>query len=475
MTRDHVTPSLIRARFSISLSNLYKSEVNLYERLIKLVNSVNEEVLQKDESLRAHFVATEQLDSLSVERHGAIRLGTDTEMNSMARMLAVMGMYPTGFYDLGEAGLPILATCFRPHTEAELAVSPFRIFTSLLQLNLITSPEIRDVAARTLRGRSIFTERALQLLHRAEVEGGLDEPGVDEFVHEMVQTFRWQPTATVNRDEYQQLSQQSPLLADIVAFRNPHINHLTPRTLDLDLVQERMAHWDINAKDTIEGPPQRTNPILLRQTSFLAVEETVDFPTKPLSNGSIKSAPSIQYTQGHHRARFGEIEQRGAALTPKGRALYDQFLKSAREKGLNSSNAKAYAQHFDAFPDDFETMIIEDLAWVTYKVTEDAKSGCLSKPTTANVQDLLAQGYIQAEPQTYQDFLPISAAGIFQSNLNGQEKKKREDADDPGSRVKGRELLERAIGQPIKDEMDIYADAQRQSLESALRFILNLE
>ncbi len=27
--------------------------------------------------------------------------------------------------------------------------------------------------------------------------------------------------------------------------------------------------------------------------------------------------------QGTHTARFGEIEQRGVALTPKGRQLYD--------------------------------------------------------------------------------------------------------------------------------------------------------
>jgi uncharacterized glyoxalase superfamily metalloenzyme YdcJ len=30
---------------------------------------------------------------------------------------------------------------------------------------------------------------------------------------------------------------------------------------------------------------------------------------------------------------------------------------------------------------------------------------------------------VQAEPITYEDFLPVSAAGIFQSNLGGEEQK----------------------------------------------------
>jgi uncharacterized glyoxalase superfamily metalloenzyme YdcJ len=33
--------------------------------------------------------------------------------------------------------------------------------------------------------------------------------------------------------------------------------------------------------------------------------------------------------RGTHSARFGEIEQRGVALTPKGRALYDRLLQAA--------------------------------------------------------------------------------------------------------------------------------------------------
>jgi uncharacterized glyoxalase superfamily metalloenzyme YdcJ len=60
---------------------------------------------------------------------------------------------------------------------------------------------------------------------------------------------------------------------------------------------------------------------------------------------------------GSHSARFGEIEQRGAALTPKGRALYDRLLNAARDELKdfpNEANAARYnalmVQHFSEFP-----------------------------------------------------------------------------------------------------------------------------
>ncbi|MFT7865638.1 2-oxoadipate dioxygenase/decarboxylase family protein, partial [Salmonella enterica] len=67
-------------------------------------------------------------------------------------------------------------------------------------------------------------------------------------------------------------------------------------------------------KILIEGPPRREIPLLLRQTSFKALEEPVHFAGEHL---------------GTHTARFGEIEQRGVALTPKGRELYDRLLAEA--------------------------------------------------------------------------------------------------------------------------------------------------
>ncbi|PWQ88651.1 DUF1338 domain-containing protein, partial [Enterococcus faecium] len=84
----------------------------------------------------------------------------------------------------------------------------------------------------------------------------------------------------------------------------------------------------------VEGPPTRRHPILLRQTSFKALQETVAFRDQ-------------QGREGSHTARFGEIEQRGAALTPKGRQLYDKLLDATRA-ALGGAPAEANAERYMA-------------------------------------------------------------------------------------------------------------------------------
>ena len=171
-----------------------------------------------------------------------------------------------------------------------------------------------------LARRRIFTDRALELIALQEAQGGLNAAQAQEFVEQALETFRWHNQATVSAEEYRQLHDQHRLIADVVAFKGPHINHLTPRTLDIDRVQQAMPGRGITPKAVIEGPPRRRRAILLRQTSFKALEESVDF----VEHDSHAIA-------GHHTARFGEIEQRGVALTPKGRALYDRLLQATND------------------------------------------------------------------------------------------------------------------------------------------------
>jgi len=71
----------------------------------------------------------------------------------------------------------------------------------------------------------------------------------------------------------------------VVCFRGPHINHLTPRTLDIDAVQQQMPSRSIEPKQTIEGPPRRDCPILLHQTSFMALSEKVNFKETAVAEG----------------------------------------------------------------------------------------------------------------------------------------------------------------------------------------------
>src|SRR5690606_23830409 len=127
---------------------------------------------------------------------------------------------------------------------------------------------------------------------------------------------------------------------------------------------------------------------------------------------------------GTHTARFGEIEQRGVALTRKGRALYDQLLDMARSRisgAPNEGNAAAYMQNlqdcFATFPDDYAALREQGLAFFRYFVTEKGQAGYPGDAAESNLQALIEQGYISYEPLVYEDFLPVSAAGIFQSNL----------------------------------------------------------
>jgi uncharacterized glyoxalase superfamily metalloenzyme YdcJ len=368
----------------------------------------------------------------------------------MGRLFAVMGMQPVGYYDLTPAGVPVHSTAFRAVDEAALRASPFRVFTSLLRMELIQDADLRAFAERTLAARQIFTPGAIELIEQAEREGGLDERAATEFVRQALETFRWHGQATVSLADYQRLDGAHRLIADVVAFKGPHINHLTPRTLDIDQVQADMPSRGITPKAVIEGPPRRQCPILLRQTSFKALNEAIDFVGE---NG---------VEQGSHSARFGEIEQRGVALTPKGRALYDALLAQAREAlgGFPSeANAARYsellADAFKAFPDDYETLRREQLAFFRYRATD--------KPRTSSndVEALLASGALAYEPLVYEDFLPVSAAGIFQSNLG-------DNAQAHYAEMANREAFQRALGRETLDDLALYERTQQASLLSAL-------
>ncbi|WP_457266347.1 2-oxoadipate dioxygenase/decarboxylase HglS [Pseudomonas sp. P5_C3] len=445
-----VSPDLIRQRFSKAMSDMYREEVPLYGALMELVEQTNRHVLDSDRQILQQLTSTGEIERLDLERHGAIRVGTTDELATLARLFAVMGMQPVGYYDLTPAGVPVHSTAFRAVHEAALQVSPFRVFTSLLRLELIEDLELRAFAQSMLDRRSIFTPTALSLIERAESRGGLTEQEALAFVEQALETFRWHHSATVTAEQYRQLSAQHRLIADVVAFKGPHINHLTPRTLDIDIVQAQMPAHGITPKAVIEGPPRRQCPILLRQTSFKALDEPIAFTDQNQARGS-------------HSARFGEIEQRGAALTPKGRALYDRLLNAARDELKdfpNEANAARYnalmAQHFNEFPDTWEDMRQQGLAYFRYFVTE--KGLAAGDLTNAALEDLLGSGCLRVEPLVYEDFLPVSAAGIFQSNLG--------DAAQTRYGVHANQrAFEQALGRPTIDELELYADSQRRSIE----------
>ena len=438
---NSITADEIRENFSQAMSAMYQQEVPQYQTLLELVADVNLAVLEQHPQLHEQLANADELARLNVERHGAIRVGTAQELATLRRMFAIMGMYPVSYYDLSQAGVPVHSTAFRPIDDAALARNPFRIFTSLLRLELIANDELRQRAAEILARRDIFTPRCRALIARHEKLGGFTPDEAREFVQEALETFRWHRHATVDADSYHALNKEHRLIADVVCFPGCHINHLTPRTLDIDRVQSLMPECGIVPKALIEGPPRRDVPILLRQTSFKALEESVVF------NGE---------QQGTHTARFGEIEQRGIALTPKGRALYDRLLNDAGIGKDNLNHQRHLQEVFSQFPDSEFLLRQQGLAWFRYRLTPAGEAHRQAFGRGDDPQPLIERGWLIAQPIIYEDFLPVSAAGIFQSNLgNATQARSHGNAS--------RETFEAALGCPVLDEFTLYQQAEERS------------
>lgn len=154
-----ITADEIREHFSQAMSAMYQQEVPQYGTLLELVADVNLAVLENNPKLHEQLANADELARLNVERHGAIRVGTAEELSTLRRIFAIMGMYPVSYYDLSQAGVPVHSTAFRPIDEASLSRNPFRMFTSLLRLELI---ETRHYASGRRK-----SYRSVIFLHRA--------------------------------------------------------------------------------------------------------------------------------------------------------------------------------------------------------------------------------------------------------------------------------------------------------------------
>ena len=382
-----ITADEIREQFSQAMSAMYQQEVPQYGTLLELVADVNLAVLENNPTLHEKLANADELARLNVERHGAIRVGTAQELSTLRRMFAIMGMYPVSYYDLSQAGVPVHSTAFRPIDDASLSRNPFRVFTSLLRLELIENVALRQKASEILAKRDIFTRRCHELLDEFDAQGSFTPEQAQEFVHEALETFRWHQHSTVDEATYHALHNEHRLIADVVCFPGCHINHLTPRTLDIDRLQSMIPECGIEPKILIEGPPRREVPILLRQTSFKALEEPVMFAGE---------------MRGTHTARFGEIEQRGVALTPKGRALYDELLNKAGTGKDNLTHQLHLQEVFKAFPDSEFLLRQQGLAWFRYRLTPSGEAHRQAIRSDDDPQPLIERGWLVAQPITHE-------------------------------------------------------------------------
>lgn len=85
--------------------------------------------------------------------------------------------------------------------------------------------------------------------------------------------------------------------------------------------------------------------------------------------------------EGSHKARFGEVEERGAAVTSKGRELYDCLMAEAMEKISHVRDTHAASEQdrilsevFAQYPDTWDALRKEQLVYFTYRCGEGGKA-----------------------------------------------------------------------------------------------------
>jgi uncharacterized glyoxalase superfamily metalloenzyme YdcJ len=400
----------LRAQFAAGLSAMYAGEVPAYGTLVEVSGQVNAACVARHPGAER----LGSLDRVTAERHGAIRVGSPAELAAVADLFAAFGMYPVGYYDLrgGASPIPVVSTAFRPVEHSELARNPFRVFTSMLATRdpRYFGPDLRARVETFVARRRLFDPALVARARTIAAEGtcGADEAGA--FVAAAVAAFALS-REPIDKAWHDELSRVSAVAADIAGVGSTHINHLTPRVLDIDELYRRMTARGVAMIDAIQGPPRTDGPaVLLRQTSFRALDEPCLFRGR---DGRV--------TAGSLRVRFGEVEARGVALTPKGRERYDAAMGEP-------DPASVWGRYF---PSTDEEMAAQGLAYY--------------------------RGGDPSAPIVYEDFLPASAAGIFRSNLD-RETRARAAADDSGYDA---QWLAGAIGRDVHDPYELYEEASR--------------
>jgi uncharacterized glyoxalase superfamily metalloenzyme YdcJ len=458
-----VTSTELRTRFAARLSTLYGTEVPAYTTLVDVSHEVNQRVLAR-EGDAAERLGT--IDRVTAERHGAIRVGSPRELAQVARVFGALGMFPCGFYDLRDAApvaVPVVSTAFRPLDRDELATNPFRVFTSVLV------PEDRRFFDAGLEGRlrrfiddrQLFPTELLSLSDVAIERHGLPASDAERYLELAVASLALS-REPVDRAWYTELEGVSGVAADIGGVTSTHVNHLTPRVLDIDDLYVSMQERGIEMIDEIQGPPRWEGPdVLLRQTSFRALAEPRSF-----------RGPDGVVTEGTLRVRFGEVEARGIALTPAGRERFDDLV-AAVDRRLAEDPELGRA---DVAPDVWRAglpgtereLCLQGLGFFTYRVDEDVASGRRSPEQSAALEGgdaaaLVRAGVLHPEPIVYEDFLPRSAAGIFASNLTdaGSRDEEQGGAERDAGWMSG--VLDREVHVPE----EIYARESSASLRAA--------
>ena len=493
MIKDQlVSKNKIRSEFLAMLSRMYSEELPEYKQFVEIVNNSNQEFIKNNPNVKV-----DKLSRVIEERHGAIRVGKPEEMRIVARIFACLGMEPINFYDLTSVkkAMPIIATAFRPKTEEEINESAFRMFCSMLFLDddRFFNDEQRQIAKTKLAKRKVFSDKLLEILDIAENQGGLTQTQSQAFLEEAVNSFRIDLNQVIDFKLYKDfIINGNDVAADIICFSTIHINHLTPRVYDIFDAHQQLKNNNIPTINEVQGPPKRRNEEalpLLNQTSRKAPGEFIYASTdkkllndidyqyqvvkeleenneikhiEPKESEDIKDylnrveaalkISELKVVAMKHKARFGEIECRGVALTPEGRAAYDKAITDGT--------------YVDYYPKTHLELAKKKYAYYKYSLANNKKLE--SKISKDNLLELAEKGYVILTPITYEDFLPKSAAGIFESNLSS-DVKIREKLEN-STEFKNQKILEEAIGKKIINSYELYEAIEQQSILKLMEF-----
>ena len=348
------------------------------------------------------------------------------------------------YTELCDAGFKIAAdiACFDSHCLNHLTPNTFcmDLYTASMKFCMgeLQQGAFRERAITTLTRLCAAADHDWLLLHFRH----LDHAHVDLFTR-----------ATVSPSDIARLVD-----ALVHAFNTPHFALAT------------LTHSGF--KEFTEGPSQDT-PILLRQDAYKALTEPVQFHNANANGNSNRNAnadtnanATNNVVHATHTARFGEIEERGYATTPVGRELYDRCLEQAdTARDADPSLAKRdfaafetlYAKPFAPFPKTLSALLQQGLVYGHYSATAKgiAVRGSIN---TRDIHQLVQLGFAQVQGLRYEDFLPVSAAGIFASNLN-QMGAKSTAVVKP---VYTRAMFEEILGKPVID-----SDAQYRAEHEA--------
>ncbi|MEN0134598.1 MAG: DUF1338 family protein [Rhodococcus sp. (in: high G+C Gram-positive bacteria)] len=334
----------LRARFAHALGAAYGRTVPAYDTLVEIAEEVNADFAARNP---AGAELRGGLTRITVERHGEIRLGGPAELRQAAILFSGFGMHPVGCYDLRAAPdpAPLVSTGFRPVDPIELARNPFGMFTSMLTTadRRFFDCDLQHRLENVLAARTVFPTELLHLAALATEEGGLTAPTAERFVALAAAAFTPSDTAA-DRSWLSALDRVAPVAADLGGRTGVRVVHLAPRVFDIDELCRRSARRGLRRIDDTGPRPARGGPdVLVRRVSFGAVG----------TPGGVLVA-----------------ESRGVALTPEGRARYDD------------------PAHANEFPRTEAELEAGGLAYFTHRRTGD--------------------GHV-AEPILYEDFPPMPA------------------------------------------------------------------